>query len=191
MATHSSSCLKIQGRALSVPIISRRKFREHLRWSQRRPSLLHYHQPSLCSFHTQNPRPLSLIKPEDIVSLQLCPKEDKQPRKWYGTRLASTTQPANHLFVQADKLRNQQELERLQAKHIGTGHPDTTSWEWRTNIMRDTNSSIVGHRPLLSYIALAEKEPISKLRAQLIRVNPPNHTESRGQKLSSMLTYRR
>lgn len=80
----------------------------------------------------------------------------------------------NHLLTislaQADKLRNQQELERLQAKYIGTGHPDTTSWEWRTNIMRDTNSSIVGHRPLLSYIALAEKEPMTKLRAQLIRV---------------------
>ncbi|RFN50876.1 splicing factor 3b, subunit 5 [Fusarium flagelliforme] len=70
----------------------------------------------------------------------------------------------------ADKLRTQQELERLQAKYIGTGHPDTTSWEWRTNIQRDTYSSIAGHRPLLSYIALAENEPISKVRAQMIRV---------------------
>ncbi|KAG9258634.1 splicing factor 3B subunit 5/RDS3 complex subunit 10 [Emericellopsis atlantica] len=69
----------------------------------------------------------------------------------------------------ADKLRNQQELERLQAKYVGTGHPDTTSWEWRTNIQRDTYSSIVGHRPLLSYIALAENEPVTKVRAQLIR----------------------
>lgn len=73
-------------------------------------------------------------------------------------------------FFQADKLRNQQELERLQAKYIGTGHPDTTSWEWRTNIQRDTYASIAGHRPLLSYIALAENEPISKVRAQMIRV---------------------
>ncbi|KAI9163441.1 hypothetical protein HJFPF1_05054 [Paramyrothecium foliicola] len=69
----------------------------------------------------------------------------------------------------ADKLRNQQELERLQAKYVGTGHPDTSSWEWRTNIQRDTYSSIVGHRPLLSYIALAENEPVTKLRAQYIR----------------------
>ncbi|CVK90417.1 probable splicing factor 3B subunit 10 [Fusarium mangiferae] len=69
----------------------------------------------------------------------------------------------------ADKLRTQQELERLQAKYIGTGHPDTTSWEWRTNIQRDTYSSIAGHRPLLSYIALAENEPIIKIRAQMIR----------------------
>lgn len=70
----------------------------------------------------------------------------------------------------ADKLRTQQELERLQAKYVGTGHPDTTSWEWRTNIQRDTYSSIAGHRPLLSYIALAENEPIIKIRAQMIRV---------------------
>ncbi len=71
---------------------------------------------------------------------------------------------------QADKLRNQQELERLQAKYVGTGHPDTTSWEWKTNIHRDTYASIAGHPPLLSYIALAENEPTSKVRIQMIRV---------------------
>lgn len=71
---------------------------------------------------------------------------------------------------QADKLRNQQELERLQAKYIGTGHPDTTSWEWKTNIHRDTQSSIVGHPPLLSYIALAHNEPVAKVRVEMIRV---------------------
>ncbi|KAK3354574.1 splicing factor 3B subunit 10-domain-containing protein [Neurospora tetraspora] len=69
----------------------------------------------------------------------------------------------------ADKLRTQQELERLQAKYIGTGHPDTTSWEWKTNIHRDTYASIVGHPPLLSYMALAENEPAAKVRARLIR----------------------
>ena len=80
---------------------------------------------------------------------------------------------------QADKLRTQQELERLQAKYIGTGHPDTTSWEWRTNIQRDTYASIAGHRPLLAYVALAENEPIVKVRARMIRVcNPPCSTSS-------------
>jgi splicing factor 3B subunit 5 len=72
---------------------------------------------------------------------------------------------------QADKLRTQQELERLQAKHVGTGHPDTTSWEWRTNIFRDTYSSIVGHPPQIAYMALALNEPTTKLRAELIRVS--------------------
>ena len=71
----------------------------------------------------------------------------------------------------ADKLRTQQELERLQAKYIGTGHPDTSGWEFRTNVHRDTFSSIVGHQPLLSYVALAENEAIVKLRAKFIRVS--------------------
>ncbi|KAF7529916.1 hypothetical protein G7054_g9740 [Neopestalotiopsis clavispora] len=62
----------------------------------------------------------------------------------------------------ADKLRIQHELERLQAKYIGTGHPDTSSWEWRTNISRDTYSSIVGHPPMLAYHALAQGEPSAK-----------------------------
>ncbi|KAM7205620.1 Splicing factor 3B subunit 5/RDS3 complex subunit 10 [Rhypophila sp. PSN 637] len=69
----------------------------------------------------------------------------------------------------ADKLRTQQELERLQAKYIGTGHPDTTSWEWKTNIQRDTSASIVGHPPLLAFVALAQNEPTAKVRARLIR----------------------
>ncbi|KAK4164170.1 splicing factor 3B subunit 5/RDS3 complex subunit 10 [Cladorrhinum sp. PSN259] len=78
----------------------------------------------------------------------------------------------------ADKLRAQQELERLQSKYIGTGHPDTTSWEWKTNIHRDTSASIVGHPPLLSYLALAQNEPIAKVRAETIRkmlqpIGPP------------------
>lgn len=84
----------------------------------------------------------------------------------------------NCVSLQADKLRTQQELERLQAKYVGTGHPDTTSWEWKTNIHRDTKASIVGHAPLLAYMSLAQNEPMAKMRAQLIRqmvqpVGPP------------------
>ncbi|KAI1648880.1 splicing factor 3B subunit 10-domain-containing protein [Daldinia loculata] len=79
--------------------------------------------------------------------------------------------PRNSLdtYYWADKLRTQQELERLQAKYIGTGHPDTTSWEWRTNVARDTYSSLVGHPSQLAYISLAQNEPAAKVRAQLLR----------------------
>ncbi|KAI1370708.1 splicing factor 3B, subunit 5 [Hypoxylon crocopeplum] len=83
------------------------------------------------------------------------------------TLLFHQTTKANR--EQADKLRTQQELERLQAKYVGTGHPDTTSWEWRTNVARDTYSSIVGHPPHLAYISLAQNEPAAKVRAQLLR----------------------
>ena len=72
---------------------------------------------------------------------------------------------------QADKLRTQQELERLQSKYIGTGHPDTTSWEWKTNVFRDTYASIVGHPPQIAYLALAQNEPLGKVHAQMIRVS--------------------
>ncbi|KAL2757761.1 hypothetical protein ACRALDRAFT_2099617, partial [Sodiomyces alcalophilus JCM 7366] len=61
------------------------------------------------------------------------------------------------------------ELERLQAKYVGTGHPDTTSWEWKTNIYRDTYASLVGHPHMLSYISLAENEPTHIVRTRLIR----------------------
>ncbi|CAK7200830.1 hypothetical protein SEUCBS139899_003529 [Sporothrix eucalyptigena] len=69
----------------------------------------------------------------------------------------------------ADKLRAQQELERLQQKYIGTGHPDTTSWEWKSNIMRDTYSSLAGHPPMLAYLSLAQGEPASKTRFKLLK----------------------
>jgi splicing factor 3B subunit 5 len=64
----------------------------------------------------------------------------------------------------ADKLRTQQELERLQSKYIGTGHPDTTSWEWQTNVRRDTYASIAGHHTLLAHLAIADSEPVHKTR---------------------------
>lgn len=113
-----------------------------------------------------------------------CRREDS---KWYAhapfryvTPLSNQNPPTNVIKCpfQADKLRTQQELERLQAKYIGTGHPDTTSWEWRTNIHRDTKASIVGHNPLLSYMSLAQNEPMAKMKAQLIRqmvqpIGPP------------------
>ncbi|KAI1473689.1 splicing factor 3B subunit 10-domain-containing protein [Daldinia eschscholtzii] len=85
------------------------------------------------------------------------------------TIIAIVTRPSENGLKTADKLRTQQELERLQAKYIGTGHPDTTSWEWRTNVARDTYSSLVGHPSQLAYISLAQNEPAAKVRAQLLR----------------------
>jgi splicing factor 3B subunit 5 len=41
----------------------------------------------------------------------------------------------------ADKLRAQQQLEALQARYIGTGHADTTKFEWSSNIQRDSYAS--------------------------------------------------
>ncbi|KAF2805121.1 splicing factor 3B, subunit 5 [Mytilinidion resinicola] len=68
----------------------------------------------------------------------------------------------------ADKLRAQQQLEALQARYVGTGHADTTKFEWTSNIARDTYSSYIGHPPMLEYISLGMGQPREKVRAQMI-----------------------
>lgn len=79
----------------------------------------------------------------------------------------------------ADKLRTTQQLEALQNKYIGTGHADTTKFEWTSNIARDSYSSYVGHPPLLQYITLAtgetsREETRVKLLEKMVRpVGPP------------------
>ncbi|KAL1410598.1 hypothetical protein Q8F55_004615 [Vanrija albida] len=49
-------------------------------------------------------------------------------------------------------------LEQLHSRYTGTGHADITKYEWMTHQHRDTLASIVGHPPLLSYIAIADGE---------------------------------
>ncbi|KAL2069308.1 hypothetical protein VTL71DRAFT_15646 [Oculimacula yallundae] len=71
----------------------------------------------------------------------------------------------------ADKLRAQQQLEALQARYVGTGHADTTKFEWTSNIQRDSYASYVGHPPLLSYMAIGMGECREKVRAQMIEVS--------------------
>jgi len=36
------------------------------------------------------------------------------------------------------------QMEHLQSKYVGTGHSDTTKWEWLTNQHRDTLASYIG-----------------------------------------------
>ncbi|KIV96531.1 hypothetical protein PV10_00383 [Exophiala mesophila] len=60
----------------------------------------------------------------------------------------------------ADKLRTLQQLESLQAKYVGTGHADTSRYEWSNNIVRDSYASYVGHPPLLAYMALGMGEMV-------------------------------
>lgn len=69
----------------------------------------------------------------------------------------------------ADKLRTTQQLEALQNKYIGTGHADTTKFEWTSNIARDSYASYVGHPPLLQYMTLAMGESSrEEMRVKLI-----------------------
>ncbi|KAL8736883.1 MAG: hypothetical protein Q9181_002249 [Wetmoreana brouardii] len=68
----------------------------------------------------------------------------------------------------ADKLRTQQQLEQLQARYVGTGHADTTKFEWASNIHRDSLASYIGHPPLLAYMSLGMGEPREKVRAMFL-----------------------
>jgi len=51
----------------------------------------------------------------------------------------------------------------LQSKYIGTGHADTTRWEWLTNQHRDSYASYAGHFDL-NFIAIAENETKARVR---------------------------
>ncbi|KAL8801511.1 MAG: hypothetical protein Q9182_004414 [Xanthomendoza sp. 2 TL-2023] len=73
----------------------------------------------------------------------------------------------------ADKLRTQQQLEQLQARYVGTGHADTTKFEWASNIHRDSLASYIGHPPLLAYMSLGMGEPREKVRAMFLEVSYP------------------
>eukprot|EP00741_Cyanophora_paradoxa_P020801 tig00021312_g20080.t1 len=61
------------------------------------------------------------------------------------------------------------QLENLQAKHVGTGHPDTTKFEWAVNMHRDTIASHIGHYGVLAYTAIAENESNGRIRSQFMQ----------------------
>jgi splicing factor 3B subunit 5 len=54
-----------------------------------------------------------------------------------------------------------------QAKHVGTGHADTTRFEWAVNMHRDTAASLVGHHYLTAYLAVAENEAPARVAFEL------------------------
>ena len=56
------------------------------------------------------------------------------------------------------------QLEHLQSKYIGTGHGDTTKFEWATNQHRDSYASYMGHFDLMNHFAIAENESKARVR---------------------------
>lgn len=67
-----------------------------------------------------------------------------------------------------DRFNVQTQLEHLQQKHVGTGHPDMTKFEWAVQQQRDTYSSIIGHQSLLNYLAIAENESCVRMKQQFL-----------------------
>lgn len=60
------------------------------------------------------------------------------------------------------------QMEHLQSKYIGTGHSDTTKWEWLTNQHRDTFSSMIGHFDMMNFVAVAENESKARVRFNML-----------------------
>ena len=56
------------------------------------------------------------------------------------------------------------QLEHMQAKYVGTGHADTTKYEWAVNQHRDSLALYVGFDSLSQYIAVAENESIARVK---------------------------
>jgi splicing factor 3B subunit 5 len=76
------------------------------------------------------------------------------------------------MLFQADKLRTQQQRAAA-IRYVGTGHADTTKFEWTSNIHRDSYASYIGHPPLLEYMAIGMGEPKERVRAMMIEVSHP------------------
>ena len=49
-------------------------------------------------------------------------------------------------------------------KYQGTGHADTTKFEWASDMQRDILASHVSHHSRLMYMAVAENESIARVR---------------------------
>uniref|UniRef100_A0A9J7Y731 Splicing factor 3B subunit 5 n=1 Tax=Cyprinus carpio carpio TaxID=630221 RepID=A0A9J7Y731_CYPCA len=67
-----------------------------------------------------------------------------------------------------DRYNIHSQLEHLQSKYIGTGHADTSKWEWLVNQHRDSYCSYMGHFDLLNYFAVAENESKARVRFNLM-----------------------
>lgn len=64
-----------------------------------------------------------------------------------------------------DRYNIHSQLEHLQSKYIGTGHADTTKWEWVTNQHRDTYASY-----LVSTVSVLRKTYLLPIRNALIPI---------------------
>merc|ERR1712166_1299900 len=56
------------------------------------------------------------------------------------------------------------QLEHLQAKYVGTGHADTTKFEWAVNQHRDSYALYCGVDSLSSFFAVAENESVGRVK---------------------------
>lgn len=68
-----------------------------------------------------------------------------------------------------DRYNIQSQLEHLQSKQIGTGHPDTYAHDFLVNQHRDTLCTYLGRQDMLSYFAVAEGESKARLKFNFLK----------------------
>ncbi|XP_029193131.2 splicing factor 3B subunit 5-like [Acropora millepora] len=84
------------------------------------------------------------------------------------------TTPFDHVCIcknsesMTDRYNIHSQLEHLQSKYVGTGHSDTTKFEWLVNQHRDSAASYIGHYNLLDYFALVENESRARTKFNLL-----------------------
>ncbi|KAF9902158.1 hypothetical protein EC991_005238 [Linnemannia zychae] len=104
----------------------------------------------LCTDHFYALCSYSILHPKDIPP-------------WYASQQNEHLDNAE-VSEQKDRANLNSQLEHLQSKYVGTGHADTSKYEWGVNQARDTYASYVGHYPMMSYFALAENESIARVK---------------------------
>ncbi|XP_057297746.1 splicing factor 3B subunit 5-like [Hydractinia symbiolongicarpus] len=68
-----------------------------------------------------------------------------------------------------DRYNIHSQTEHLQSKYVGTGHSDTTRFEWLVNQHRDSVASYIGHNNLLDFFAIAENETKGRVTFNLLK----------------------
>ncbi|KAK6197561.1 splicing factor 3B subunit 5/RDS3 complex subunit 10 [Scheffersomyces amazonensis] len=69
----------------------------------------------------------------------------------------------------ADKVKEQNDYNRLKAKYIGLGNADTSRTEFLTNVHRDTLASLSHHQHLVLYNSVILNENPELYRQSLIK----------------------
>lgn len=87
----------------------------------------------------------------------------------------------------AHKLRENQELQALQERYIGTGSANTSDREFRINQHRDTLNSFIGHPALLQYAAIGlgktkEQTRVEFLERMVRPIKPATGEKDQGRK---------
>lgn len=69
----------------------------------------------------------------------------------------------------SDRYNIQSQLEHLQAKQVGTGHPDIRPHDFMVNVHRDTYCTYLGRSDMISYFGLVEGEAKCRIRFNFLK----------------------